>query len=240
MKYYFLIAGSLCILYYMILVIYSRRLRSTFAAFWLVSGGVHLVLGCAPLPVYLYAVLRWLCLVCWGAFLFVEVKIVGGMRTGVDAQANWIIILGAQVRGTYITSSLKRRLDAALCYLQHSPETKVIVSGGQGPGEEISEADAMAGYLEEHGIPKKQIFRENRSASTRENLRFSREYVDVEHDRIGIVTNDFHIYRSSIIARQEGYRKICRIPADSDPVFRLNYMVREFFGVIYVWIMEKK
>ena len=157
MKYYFLIAGSLCILYYMILVIYSRRLRSTFAAFWLVSGGVHLVLGCAPLPVYLYAVLRWLCLVCWGAFLFVEVKIVGGMRTGVDAQANWIIILGAQVRGTYITSSLRRRLDAALCYLQHSPETKVIVSGGQGPGEEISEADAMAGYLEEHEKKKKQI-----------------------------------------------------------------------------------
>ena len=71
--------GCLCILYYLVLAFYSRRLRSTFAAFWLISGGVHLVLGCAPLPVYGYKALGWFCLGCWILFLFIEFKIIRGM-----------------------------------------------------------------------------------------------------------------------------------------------------------------
>ena len=55
MRYYFLIMGCLSIFYYLILVFYSRRLRSTFAAFWLLSGGVHLLFGCAPFPVYVFS-----------------------------------------------------------------------------------------------------------------------------------------------------------------------------------------
>ena len=96
----------------------------------------------------------------------------------------------------------------------------------------------MAGYLLEKGVPRGQIFLEDKSASTRENLRFSRKYADAERDKVGIVTNDFHIYRSSLIARQEGYRNIYLIPADSNPVFQLNYLVREFFGVIQVCLFH--
>ena len=128
------------------------------------------------------------------------------------------------------------RLDAAFFYLKHSPQTKVIVSGGRGPGEDISEAEAMSGYLMKHGVPKEKIFLENRSTSTRENLRFSRKYADAEKDRVGIVTNDFHIYRSSLIARQEGYENIIMIPAGSNPVFQINYLVREFFAVVRTWM----
>ena len=87
-------------------------------------------------------------------------------------------------------------------------------------------------------VPRGQIFLEDKSASTRENLRFSRKYADAERDKVGIVTNDFHIYRSSLIARQEGYRNIYLIPADSNPVFQLNYLVREFFGVIQVCLFH--
>ena len=99
--------------------------------------------------------------------------------------------------------------------------------------------DAMAEYLIENGIPEEQIRREDRSTSTRENLRFSRMYADAGKDSVGIVTNDFHIYRSSVIARQEGYRNIYLIPADSNPVFQINYLAREFFGVIHVWVKGK-
>ena len=87
-----------------------------------------------------------------------------------------------------------------------------------------------------HGVPKEKIFLENRSTSTRENLRFSRKYADAEKDRVGIVTNDFHIYRSSLIARQEGYQNIIMIPAGSNPVFQINYLVREFFAVVRTWM----
>ena len=98
----------------------------------------------------------------------------------------------------------------------------------------------MAEYLIVKGVPEEQIFMEDRSTSTRENLRFSRQFADAAKDLVGIVTNDFHIYRSSVIARQEGYRKLYLIPADSNPVFQLNYLVREFFGVIYVRMMGGK
>ena len=239
MKIYFLIVGCLCILYYLILALYSRRLRSTFAVFWLISGGVHLALGCAPLPVYMYTIAGWFCLACWCVFLLVEYKIIRAMGGRCEEELDWIIVLGAQVRGRYITNSLRQRLDTALAYAERFPGCSVIVSGGQGPGEEISEAEAMARYLSENGIPESRIFREGRSTSTRENFRFSRKYADAEHDKVGIVTNDFHIYRSSLIARQEGYEKIHLLPADSNPVFQLNYLVREFFGVIQVVLFHK-
>ena len=231
--------GCLCILYYLVLALYSRRLRSTFAVFWLISGGAHLLLGCAPLPVYAYTMLGWICGACWIVFLSAEYKIIRGMYERCDEELDWIIVLGAQVRGRYITNSLRRRLDRALAYAGRFPGVKVIVSGGQGPGEAVTEAEAMAGYLLEKGVPRGQIFLEDKSVSTRENLRFSRKYADAEHDKVGIVTNDFHIYRSSLIARQEGYRNIYLIPADSNPVFQLNYLVREFFGVIQVCLFHK-
>lgn len=240
MKYYFLIMGILCLTYYMVLAFYSRRLKSTFAAFWLINGGMHLLLGCMPLSVYMYAVLGFFVLACWILFLAVEYRIVSAMKYRSETEPDWIIVLGAQVRGTRVTESLRRRLDKALEYAEKFPQMKLIVSGGQGPGEEISEADAMAQYLAEKGVDRERICCEDRSASTRENLRYSRKYLDADHDRIGIVTNDFHIYRASVIARQEGYKSLIPIPASSNPVFQLNYLVREFFGVIDTWMQKGK
>lgn len=241
MKYYFIILGTVCVVYYGILVCYSRRLRSTFATFWLFGGGAHLLLGCAPLPVLAYKILLLFCIPCWLVFLAVEYKIISGMVRHPEKKVDYLIVLGAQVRGTRITDSLKRRLDRAVKYMLVFPDTKIIVSGGRGPGEDITEAEAMAGYLIKKGIQKEKVHLEDRSTSTRENLRFSRIFFDPGKHRTGIVTNDFHIYRSYLIARQEGYGDIVMMPADSNPVFQLNYMVREFFGVCYVcWSGRKK
>lgn len=232
MKYYLLIVGVFCILYYLVLLIYSRRLSSTFAGFWLVTGGAHLILGCAPFSSFGYRVLGCFFAGSWIFFLFVERKIFRGMLKRPAEKLDCIIVLGAQVRGTWITNSLKRRLDAALEYLEKYPDTKIIVSGGQGPGEEISEAAAMADYLSTHGIKRSQILCEDRSTSTRENFRYSKQFIDAEHETTGIVTNDFHICRASMIARMEGYRKLRPIPASTNPVFQLNYLVREFFAIL--------
>ena len=236
MKYYFLITGVLCILYYLMLVYHSRKLRSTFAVFWLLTGGVHLLIGCAPFPVYVYTGLAAVCGVLWVCFISVETLIVSAMFSRYDRKTDCIIVLGAQVKGTKITDSLKRRLDRTVRYLREFPETKVIVSGGKGPGEDITEADAMGDYLISCGIDPGRIVSENRSASTRENLRYSGKYTDPEHDSVGIVTNGFHMYRSCLIAAQEGYKNIYKIPASSNPIFQINYLTREFFAVISVWM----
>lgn len=239
MKYYFLIAGVWCILYYLVLVYHSRKLRSTFAVFWLFAGGVHLLVGCAPLPAYMYAGLLSVCGAGWVCFLGVEALIISGMVSSHDRKSDCIIILGAQVKGTKITDSLKRRLDRAVRYLRKFPETKVIVSGGKGPGEDITEADAMGDYLISCGINPRRIVREKCSTSTRENFRYSKKYTDPENDSVGIVTNGFHMYRSLLIAAQEGYKKTHKIPASSNPVFQINYLTREFFAVLSVWLKRR-
>lgn len=240
MKYYFLITALLCIIYYFLLVWHSRKLRSTFAVFWLFTGGVHLIAGCAPLPVYIYKILGILCVLGWMCFLFTEFCIVTGMFCRNTGKTDCIIVLGAQVKGTKITDSLKRRLDRALLYLESFPDTTVIVSGGRGPGEQITEAEAMAGYLIQNGIDAAHIIKENKSVSTRENLKYSRKFLDPRHDSVGIVTNGFHMYRAVLIAEQEGYYNIRKIPASSNPVFQLNYLVREFFAVLQVWTAKKR
>lgn len=236
MRYYFFIVGVLSVLYYLLLAWYSRRLTSTFAGFWLISGGAHLTLGCAPFSDSVFLIMKYVVIAAWILFAAVEIGIVVRMVPQKKKRADQIIILGAQVRGRRITNSLKRRLDAALSYLEDYPDTRVIVSGGRGKGEDISEAEAMAAYLTEKGVDPRQILSEGRSTSTKENFRFSRKFLDAENSVTGIVTNDFHICRAEMIARREGYRKLIRIPASSNPVFQLNYLVREFFAILVMLI----
>ena len=77
-----------------------------------------------------------------------------------------LIVLGCAVRGERVSLTLKLRLDAALEYLEHSPNTAVIVSGGKGDGENISEAEAMKRYLAAHGVDESRIITEDKSTST--------------------------------------------------------------------------
>ena len=109
MRYYFLITGVLFVLYYLILVWHSRKLRSTFAVFWLFTGGAHLIIGCAPFPVWVYTLLKWICLFCWVVVFLIEIRIIRAMFAKCGEELDWLIVLGAQVRGTYITNSLRRR-----------------------------------------------------------------------------------------------------------------------------------
>lgn len=231
MRAFFLTAAVFCVLYYFVLAAYSRKFTSTFAGFWLAAGGVHLILGCVPPFSAVGRAAGAAAAAVWIIFICAQIRILLAAVAKGEERADYIIVLGAQVRGRTITDSLKRRLDRAADYLAEFPETKVIVSGGQGPGEEITEADAMAEYLIQRGIAKSRILREQKSSSTRENLRFCRKFADVKEERIGIVTNGFHIYRASLIAREEGYGNILAIPAPSNPVYQPNYLTREFFAL---------
>ena len=169
-----------------------------------------------------------------------EFFIVRAMRPGRKKNCRYLIVLGAQVRGERITDSLKRRLDAALLYHQVCPSVKIIVSGGQGKGEDVSEAYAMAQYLREHEVKDEQIMLEDQSRTTRENLRFSKAYLEELKTPVGIVTNNFHLFRALLIGRSEGYENLTGIAAGCNRILFLNYMVREFFAVVWLWIQRGK
>ena len=106
-----------------------------------------------------------------------------------------LIVLGCAVRGERVSLTLKLRLDAALEYLEHSPNTAVIVSGGKGDGESISEAEAMKRYLVSHGIDEGRIIKEDKSASTWENFKFSKDILDRRFPgaSVAFVTTNFHV-----------------------------------------------
>lgn len=230
----FIALGILSILYYGFIAWYTKRWNSTFSRFWLVFGTLNIVLGILTrdLPVWAEHVLMAAAAVLWLVFFCVEILILCAMVSVVPKNLDYIIILGAQIRGTRITESLKRRLDRGVRYLLENPQTVVIVSGGQGKGEETSEACAMADYLRECGIEDERICMETESVSTYENLKNSRVFIrDEEKEKVGIVTNNFHIYRAVKLAKITGYKKVFAIPASCNMAVFLNYAVREFFAV---------
>ena len=143
----------------------------------------------------------------------------------------YIIVLGAHVQGTRLTLALLERIRRALQYLEENPETKAVLSGGQGEGEDISEAQAMCNYLVEHGIDRERLILEDRSTSTTENLKFSLEIIGLDHS-VGVVTNNFHVFRGTAIGKKCGCREIYPIPSRYRSWRLLIYIPREILAII--------
>lgn len=149
-----------------------------------------------------------------------------------------VIVLGAGVNGETPSAALWSRIRAAEDYLGRHPDIPVVLSGGQGPGEAVSEAEAMRRALwSEDAAENDRFLLEEESTNTAQNFRFSKalleEYgLDTETAVIAVVTNDFHCFRSHMIAQKQGLNTI-DIPAEL-PWWWLtaNYYLREAFAVV--------
>lgn len=147
---------------------------------------------------------------------------------GLDA----LVVLGAGLRPDGTPSeALAYRLDAALDYLEDNPGTVCVVSGGQGLGESRTEADAMYDYLLEQGLDAGRVTREDRSTSTAENVRNSAEMLDPGAS-VGIVTNDFHLYRALRIAEKNGLAGASGLAAPSNPLYLPQSALRECAALV--------
>ena len=182
------------------------------------------------------------CLLAIGLVVFLTVEVIlirtGEQQPTEDVTA--VIVLGAGVNGTTPSLTLRTRITAAAEYLQQHPEVPAVLSGGQGPGEAITEAQAMYTALTDLGISSDRLLLEERSTSTEENVAFSLQIlrdagVDVSAP-LGIVTNDFHQFRAGLIVRENGAVAV-GIPAEL-PWWWLNanYYVREFFALGKLWL----
>lgn len=165
------------------------------------------------------------------AFFIVEGCIISQMHEKGKAGLDYIIVLGAQVRESGPSAALKYRLDEAVEYLEDNPKTICIVSGGQGANEPYSEAEGMAQYLKEQGIDASRIFLEDKSLNTEQNMEYSKALIK-DGASVGIITNDFHLFRAKQIARKYGLDNVCGIAAKSTPVYLPNNMLREFLAEI--------
>lgn len=149
-----------------------------------------------------------------------------------------VIVLGAGVNGETPSAALWSRIRAAADYLQEHPDVPVVLSGGQGSGEAITEAEAMRRALWTNSEERNERYLlEERSTNTAENFKFSKELleengVDTDTAVIAVVTNDFHCFRAHMIAQKQGL-SIVDVPAEL-PWWWLtaNYYAREAFAVV--------
>ena len=145
--------------------------------------------------------------------------------------ADYIIVLGAGVIGTRVTPLLAARIDKGIELLHDNPNAVLIMSGGQGPGEDIAEGEAMARYAEQKGVDLGKIIVEGKSTSTEENLLFSRELMDRDRPRVIVVTTAYHVFRALLLAKQQGL-KCVGFGAKTKWYFTLNALIREFVGYL--------
>lgn len=151
---------------------------------------------------------------------------------------DFIIVLGSGLIRNKVPPLLASRLDQGIdVYLRHQDgePPRIVVSGGQGSDEQTAEGEAMGQYLLEKGIPAEHIIIENESANTLQNMRLSRQKMD---ELMGgkpysciFVTNNFHLFRAGIYARQAGiqgdgvgsYTALYYLP---------NAFIREYIAII--------
>ena len=227
--------GIICLLYYACICKVMGKWNATFSRFWLIAG------------VFCFCIHRFMTPVLWCGlaavfifFLWIELLIIREMHRKSQEGLSYIVVLGAKVNGTVVSESLRRRLDRAALYMKENPETVAVVSGSQLGGELITEAEAMKKYLIEAGIKEMRILKEENSYTTEQNLRFSKEIIGDVSKPIGIVTNNFHVYRALCYARKLGYENVQGISASTHAVLLINYMVREFFAILKLFWLTKK
>jgi len=152
--------------------------------------------------------------------------------------ADYMILLGAKVKGTEPSYSLQYRIDKAAEYLKTHEQTIVIVSGGKGKGEDISEALAMKQGLMKRNIAEQRIIMEDRSTNTDENIEFSKSLIPANKKKGMIVTNDFHMFRAKKIAEKQGL-KVNGLPAKTPKSIIIQSNVREYFAITQYWLTNR-
>lgn len=146
------------------------------------------------------------------------------------ANVEYMYVLGAQLWGEQMSLSLHNRMVVALAYLRANSHTRVVVCGGQGPGESITEAEAMKRYLVKQGIDPHRIIKEEHSHNTNENITFATELLGKTNPHVVIVSNNFHLFRAKIIAKRQGVVTYT-LAAPTPPMVKRKLFFREYFAI---------
>ena len=185
-------------------------------------------------PKWLRALVGCVIAVCMTAILATLGKMaMAAADRPADGQDCTVVVLGCQVfPDGHPSLMLRGRINAAYDYLTAHPDALCIASGGQGEDEPMSEAECIRDHLVAGGIDADRILLEDRSTSTEENMRYSLPMLrspETDVESVGIVTNDFHVFRALCLARKNGGFTFYGVPARSTVFGFIHYAMREFF-----------
>ncbi|GAA0125530.1 YdcF family protein [Clostridium sp. CTA-19] len=217
MKKILFVLGVLCIGYF--LCINTILGYITFSGFYLVIGIVLMLYGRFREKIFSYSIknkthkiIKTVVAICILIFIITEAYIILYPKKSIES-CDYVIVLGAGIKGETLSTTLKDRLDATLDYIDKTNfQGIIVVSGGKGSKENISEAEGMKRYLVSKGIDNNRIVMENKSTNTYENFNYSRGVIEnitgteIGEKDVTIVTTDFHGARSKMLANRNKYK----------------------------------
>ena len=204
----------------------------------LLLGGIFLFFGICWNKVQKWLKILFVICACL-LLVFISTLLLYGHFDNVSHNEDVIVVLGSGIRGEQVTAGLKNRLDTAIQYCEKNPSAVIVVSGGQGPQEDITEALAMERYLLTQGIPQEKIIKEEQATSTYENFVYTKDLLDAYFDQpytIAYITNNYHIYRAGAIAKKAGFEDATHCAAGTPWYSVIPSCVRECIGVLKFWI----
>lgn len=263
---FFAIGAVFCFFYYVVLNLYTG-LKASGDFIWLLFcvilfgfAFISRIYKTDPkkIPLWLVVAINTLTIAGICVFLLLQTVIFLAASAKPEPQLDYIIVLGARIKEDgSLSKSLQSRVQTAKNYIVEYPATLIVLSGGRGRDEPVSEAEAMAQYLLLRGVEPESLFLEIQSSNTRENILYSKVLInrvikenskenigDIGLDsgpvmiaenrpkRVGIITNGFHMFRALSLARSIGYRELYALVAPSDPVLYLHFSTRECIAIL--------
>lgn len=230
LPYIYSIAGLGCLAYWMLIGL-TARFGLNMHWIWLVMGGTLIGAGmlCRRKRLPKRIRIAWRSALCAGIALMVALEccVISGMNAVPPTGMDYLVILGAKVEADGSPSrALQKRINAAAEYLLENPQTIAIASGGQGADEPMAEAICIWNGLVGKGIDSERIIMESGSTTTAENMAFSGNLMR-EGSSVGIVTNNFHVYRAVLLAKHAGIEGAHGLAAGYTGFTLPHYMLRE-------------
>lgn len=234
-----IVIGMLCILYFIAITIFIGYFN-VYNFIWIFMGALFILLYKLRIKIVklLYKtkkIIRLFILIILSAFalsfVIIETFIILESRNKNTENGYYLIVLGAGLDGANPSLTLLQRINKAVEFLDKNMEAMVVVSGGKGVRETVTEAEVMSKILQNNKIAKTRIIMEDRSSNTYENLLYSGNLIE-KNKKVVIVSSGFHLFRAKSIAKKMGYKDVGGIASKTPLLLLPNYYIREYLAVL--------
>lgn len=169
--------------------------------------------------------------------------IVLNAKTDITGEPKTMVVLGANLWDDEPSPILQVRLDTALEYYNAHSDINIVVTGGMGDDEPMSEASCMAAYLQAHGVPAERILLEDKAYNTSENLTFTKRLLEawgMDTDNLLIVSNSAHLARVKLLAKRSGLRvSTLSAPIVGGTAYQMYFYGRESVAIVKSFLFDR-
>lgn len=169
--------------------------------------------------------------------------VIANNNTRISGEPKTLVVLGANLWNHEPSPILMERLKVAAEYLNQHPEANVVVTGGMGDDEPISEASCMARVLEERGVDGSRILLEEAATNTYENLKFTKALLEQRGqstDNLLVVSSSAHLARVRLLASRNHLSvSTLSAPLPGGRPYKTYFYLREGAALVKSFLMDR-